>query len=101
MTPEGKVKAMVKKVLIHHGIEYDMPVPSGFGKQQLDFCPCSVDGHLLLIETKAPGEWLTPLQRATALRWCKTGASVFVVSNSEGADALARFIERRRGTNGR
>lgn len=97
MTPEGKVKAKVKALLSRLGVEYDMPVRNGFGKQQLDFCPCSVDGHLLIIETKAPGEWLTPLQRTTALRWLNTGASVFVVSNEAGLNALAWFIARRRG----
>lgn len=97
MTPEGKVKAKVKTLLNAQGVAFDMPVPSGFGKQQLDFCPCSVDGHLLIIETKAPGEWLTPLQRITALRWLKTGASVFVVSDVSGLAALSRFIDRRRG----
>lgn len=97
MTPEGKVKAKVKALLNAQGVEFDMPVPSGYSRQMLDFCPCSVDGHLLIIETKAPGEWLTPLQRVTALRWIKTGASVFIISDSAGLAALSRFIDRRRG----
>lgn len=96
MTPEGKVKARVKRLLNQMGVEFDMPVPSGFGKQQLDFCPCSVDGHLLIIETKAPGEWLTPLQRVTSMRWLKTGATVFIISDQAGLDALETFIYRQR-----
>lgn len=97
MTPEGKVKAKVKALLNAQGVEFDMPVQAGYSRQMLDFCPCSVNGHLLIIETKAPGEWLTPLQRTTAVRWLKTGASVFVVSNEAGLIALSRFIDRRRG----
>jgi len=97
VTPEGKVKAKVKALLNRLGVEYDMPVPSGYSKQQLDFCPCSVDGHLLIIETKAPGEWLTPLQRATSMRWLNAGASVFVVSTDASLDALEVFIYRQRG----
>jgi hypothetical protein len=97
VTPEGKVKAKVKAILGFFGVEYDMPVSSGFGKQQLDFCPVSVNGHLLLIETKAPGEKLTPLQRVTAMRWLKTGASVFIISNNDGLDALERYLRRTLG----
>lgn len=96
MTPEGKVKAKVKALLNAQGVEFDMPVQAGYSRQMLDFCPCSVNGHLLIIETKAPGEWLTPLQRVTAVRWLKTGASVFAISNQEGLDALARFVEKSR-----
>lgn len=51
-TPEGKVKAAVKKLLDHHKVRYFMPVQTGFGRRDLDFIVCA-NGHYLTIETKA------------------------------------------------
>lgn len=37
MTPEGKVKAQIRKVLDRYGVYYFMPVQSGLGAAGLDF----------------------------------------------------------------
>jgi hypothetical protein len=70
-----------------------MPVPGGFGKQALDFIIC-FRGHFLSIETKAPGEWLTGPQRLCAVEIYEAGGTVYIVSQPEGLQSLARWLER-------
>lgn len=52
MTPEGKVKAKVKKILAQHDAYFFMPVQTGYGATTVDFLVC-VYGFFLGIETKA------------------------------------------------
>lgn len=61
MTPEGKVKAEVKKYLKERGAYFFMPVQSGYGAATLDFLVC-LNGKFVAIETKAPGKKLTARQ---------------------------------------
>ena len=75
MTPEGEVKEKVKKLLNKYGVYYEMYVPSGYGKQSLDFVCCAF-GTYLAIETKAPGKKLTPRQKKTALDMRSAGGVV-------------------------
>ena len=91
MTPEGKTKTAVKKLLAKHNVWFDMPVPSGFGKSQLDFT-CCFYGRMLAIETKAPGKWLTPLQCRTAWAMYTAGAKVFFISGDDGIRALDCYL---------
>lgn len=66
-TPEGKVKAKVKKVLKAHGVWYYMPMQNGMGQVGIPDFVCCHRGLFLAIETKAPGkgmESLTANQRA-------------------------------------
>lgn len=96
-TPEGKVKRAVKKVLDHFGVMYDMPVPGGFGKSQLDFTCCiPPHGMFMSIETKAPGEKLTGPQRELCKRTLAHGGKVFIISEGDGITALFRFLQRVR-----
>lgn len=55
-TPEGKVKAAVKKLLKDKGIWFYMPVQSGMGVVGIPDFICCWNGHFLAIETKAPGK---------------------------------------------
>jgi hypothetical protein len=56
MTPEGKVKAEVKKYLATLGAWYTMPAGTGFGSSGVpDFLVCH-QGRFVGIETKAPGK---------------------------------------------
>jgi hypothetical protein len=56
MTPEGRVKNDVKKVLKARGIWYFMPMQNGFGVVGIPDFICCWEGHFLAIETKAPGK---------------------------------------------
>ena len=70
-----------------------MPVPSGFGKPGLDFT-CCISGHFVAIEAKAPGQWLTPRQRKTAVAILRAGGKVFIISGPAGLDAFKAWVER-------
>ena len=55
-TPEGKVKADIKKFLTKLGAWWFMPATGGFGKSGVpDFIACW-KGRLIGIEAKAPGK---------------------------------------------
>lgn len=80
MTPEGRVKAKVKKALKALGREcwMFMPVQTGFGAPALDYL-LSVRGRFVAIETKAPGKHLTPLQETTKAAIEAAGGIVLIV----------------------
>lgn len=66
MTPEGKVKDAIKKLLKSRDIWYYLPVSNGMGQHGIPDFICCVPptGKFLAIETKAPGKLrtVTPLQ---------------------------------------
>lgn len=92
MTPEGRVKKMVKVALTKLGDDCwrFMPVQAGFGSVALDFLSC-VRGRFVAIETKAPGKKLTPLQEGTKAAIEAAGGIVLVVWD-EGSLAIAMKI---------
>ena len=93
-TPEGHVKACVKKLLkryIDEGYVYaHWPVQAGYGAPTLD-CNGSCRGRSFAIETKAPGEKLTPRQELTKQQMEAAGIKVFVIGQQkyEGWDLVA------------
>jgi hypothetical protein len=103
VTPEGRIKKVVSTYLSllgerleedGHELYVSMPVPGGYGKRNtLDYHLCFA-GHLVVIETKAPGEWLTPQQRITCRNLLRSGATVFIVTGPEGMDAFKAWVER-------
>ena len=102
MTPEGKVKSLINKYLStlrdplsDVEIYVEMPVPTGFGKSGLDYTMC-LWGHFVVIEAKAPGEWLTPRQRDRALSILGAGGTVFVISGPVGLQAFSDWVVRCR-----
>ena len=78
MTPEGKVKEQVKKLLKKYGVYWHMPVQNGMGAPSLDLI-CCVRGRYLAIETKAPGKKPTPRQEVTMYEILKAGGTVYVI----------------------
>lgn len=81
MTPEGKVKERVKKILRKHGVYYYMPVSNGMGAPSLDFI-CCAKGRFLAIETKAANKGMTHRQMLTAKDMARAGAMVFLVNEA-------------------
>ncbi len=61
MTPEGRVKAEIKKWLTAKGAYFFMPVQGGYGAAALDFYVC-LHGRFIGIEAKRPGGKATPRQ---------------------------------------
>lgn len=85
MTPEGKVKAKVKKVLKEYRAYQHWPVQAGYGAPTLDCVGCY--NHLYFaIETKAPGKKPTPRQQLTIEEMEAAGAKVFVIGEVEIKD---------------
>lgn len=77
-TPEGRVKDKVKKLLDEHGAWHNWPVPGGYGVPMLDCVGCH-RGEFFMIETKAPGQRLTPRQEFTSTQVLQAGGIVFIV----------------------
>lgn len=71
MTPEGRVKAELVKVLKEFGVWYYMPVPSPMGRAGIpDFMGILPwDGRALGVEAKAPGKEKTAT--ANQKRFCE------------------------------
>lgn len=94
MTPEGRVKEDVKKILKKHNIWYFMPAANGFGKVGVPDFICCWNGKFLAVETKAPGKLsnLTPNQqnRIDEIRSARGWALVI-----DDAKALEEFINER------
>ena len=98
MTPEGKMKAAVKKALLPYrqfGELYShWPVLNGMGEPTLDCVGC-YRGHFFAIETKAPGKKPTPRQLQTIAKMEDAGAAVFVIDDVAGVLALQRWLVSR------
>lgn len=56
LTPEGRVKAAVKKYLKARGVWFYMPVQNGMGRVGIPDFICCFEGRFYAIETKAPGK---------------------------------------------
>jgi len=84
MTPEGKVKAAINKVLKEFpGLYKFMPVPGGYGPSSLDYLLC-VDGRFVGIEAKAPGKEPTDRQDLMIRQIKEAGGIVFVIDEVKG-----------------
>lgn len=92
MTPEGKVKDKVKKLLQEFGAYYFMPVQTGFGAPTIDFLACH-NGRFLGIETKAPGKKPTPRQEVTMGRINAAGGKTLVIDGD--TEKLLAWLEGR------
>lgn len=82
MTPEGKVKARVKKVLAEVGAYYAMPMGTGMGSSGVpDFLVCK-GGLFYGIECKANGNKPTALQEANLKRIREAGGIALVIDET-------------------
>jgi hypothetical protein len=95
MTPEGKIKAKVKRALNSLSRCYSfMPVQMGMGAATLDYL-CCINGHFVAIETKAPGKYLTPRQQLTSDTIKAAGGEVFVVYDNNSLEEMIYLIRLR------
>jgi hypothetical protein len=97
-TPEGRIKAMLKKkIKLHFPKAWTfMPVQSGYGAPALDFILC-IDGMFVTIETKASGkEKLTPTQESTAAAIAVAGGLVLRVHDEESCEKAIALIHVHR-----
>jgi len=75
MTPEGKVKAKVKKKLDEAKAYYFMPATGGYGKSGVPDIVACVNGWFIGIECKAGTNKPTALQQNNLNIECKAGTN--------------------------
>lgn len=94
MTPEGKVKAKITKLLKSYAPElwYFMPVPGGFGVRTVDYIGC-YKGLLFVIEAKRPGKDATDLQKLTMKTVRDAGGAAFMVNDDETLNAFKQWLD--------
>lgn len=95
MTPEGKIKAKINKLLSLYGtsVYKFMPVPGGFGPSSLDYILC-VRGAFLAIEAKKPGGKTTARQDFIIKQIRDAGGTVFIVDNDLSLAMVRDFLDR-------
>lgn len=90
-TPEGKVKAAVKKLLDQRNIYYFMPATGGYGRSGVpDFIGCA-RGKFFAIETKAGNAKPTALQLREMERIKAAGGLAFVINEDNIKDLETLF----------
>lgn len=89
-TPEGRVKAIIRKHLISiEGLYYFMPPANGFGRAGVpDFVGCLPNGRFFAIEAKADKGRTTALQDRELSKIAKAGGIALVVRGEEQARQL-------------
>ncbi len=119
VTPENKIKKMVRDVLAefsetvaindppplrsrsyYPALKQFWPVPSGFGASDLDCIVCYF-GRYIAIETKAPGKVPTPRQRLTIAQTQASGGMVFVIDGEKGVHELRVALQEIKDANNR
>jgi Holliday junction resolvase len=91
MTPEGKVKAKVVKLLKEYGVYYFYPVTGGFGRSGVPDVICCVSGYFLAVECKAGKNKPTPLQEAEMMKILAAGGRALVI-NEDNLDDLKQIL---------
>jgi Holliday junction resolvase len=90
-TPEGKVKADVRKLLVEYGIYYFSPAANGFGRAGIpDIIGC-VQGRFLAIECKAGKGTTTALQDRELAAIRTAGGMALVVNENNIQDLKERL----------
>jgi len=91
-TPEGKVKAAVRKMLAKHGIYYFMPPGMGLGRSGIpDIIGC-YNGRFIAIECKAGKGQLTALQARELALIKATGGFTFVAREDNLEEMEGRLL---------
>jgi len=100
LTPEGRVKAKVNKLLDDPRIYPFMPVQNGMGAAGLDYhcVVCWPDAaEAFFVETKAPGKKPSGRQEVLIERLRGMGCQVFVIDGDEGLNELRGWLNKRLG----
>jgi hypothetical protein len=94
MTPEGKVKEAVKKVMRKHGVWYFMPMQNGFGVVGIPDFICCIDGLFFTVETKAPGKRdnTTPNQQRVMREILEHGGYAIVADDAKQVEDYIIFL---------
>lgn len=95
MTPEGKTKREINKILGYfQEVWWYMPVPSGFGKQTVDYIGCAA-GEFFCIEAKKAGGKPTELQAKNLADVQMAKGKTFVINGTMGYQHLHGWLKER------
>lgn len=88
MTPEGKVKTEIKRVLKAYNVWYCMPRGTVFGRSGVPDFLCCVNGRFLAIEAKAGKNKTSALQEQEIQSINEHGGRAIIVSDEPGAMSM-------------
>ncbi len=95
LTPEGKVKAKVVKILREEGVYYFFPATHGYGRSGVPDIIACVAGKFLGIECKAGKNKPTALQ-VHEIEQIRGAGGVAVVVNEFNWDSVRELIKSMR-----
>jgi hypothetical protein len=102
MTPEGKVKAKVDRLLVQSGVWFFSPQAGPYGRAGIPDRIACVDGRFVGIEVKADGtKKPTRLQVQCMEKIEASGGRCFVVYNDDTLEQLKTYISEVLGVNRR
>lgn len=96
LTPEGRVKQAVKKLLVSKGIWFYMPVQNGMGRVGIPDFICCWGGLFLAVETKAPGKTgnTTANQDRVLAEIKDHGGIAVVVDSAQALEEILKSMEK-------
>jgi hypothetical protein len=102
MTPEGRVKRNINKMLAGYdrAVWRYMPVPHGYGIPAHDYILC-FKGNFISLEAKRAGKDLTPLQKSTRVDMWHAGGIVLRCRNDAEIEAARAILDKLEWVHGR
>lgn len=91
-TPEGKVKAAVRKLLAEFGVYYFSPAANGFGRAGIPDIICCFGGRFIAIECKA-GKGVTTALQDKELTAIRTAGGMTMVVNETNIQELKEKLQ--------
>ena len=91
-TPEAKVKAAVRKLLVEFGIYYFSPAANGFGRAGIPDIICCFGGRFIAIECKA-GKGVTTALQDKELAAIRTAGGMTMVVNETNIQELKEKLQ--------
>jgi Holliday junction resolvase len=91
-TPEAKVKAAVRKLLVDFGIYYFSPSANGYGRAGIPDIICCFGGRFIAIECKA-GKGVTTALQDRELAAIRTAGGMTVVVNETNIQELKEKLQ--------
>jgi len=92
ITPEAKVKAAVRKLLVEFGIYYFSPSANGYGRAGIPDIICCFGGRFIAIECKA-GKGVTTALQDRELAAIRTAGGMTVVVNETNIQELKEKLQ--------
>lgn len=91
-TPEGKVKAAVRKLLVEFGIYYFSPSANGYGRAGIPDIICCFGGRFIAIECKA-GKGVTTALQDKEIAAIRTAGGMTMVVNETNIQELKEKLQ--------